>query len=461
MNLFSTFFLYLYIAGFYCFECLPGNLAVYTLKIQTFWDESTFPKQFPLWRPPAQWSKTLGFVHGEGPDLFTLGAGVSAGVKQFVETGDSEILEQEIGNSSSTILDTILVPQITQGVGESLATVFVDGSHSQISIVTKIVPSPDWFIGLDSLQLCEDGKFKENISIQAELYDAGTDNGFTFTSPNWPTEPQGVVFKITSTYPTHPAGSFHYPHLEHLPTLAVYSLTKERDYELVGQHKAGVQDFIYAQKTNKKEKYEYSLPNHLGTKSLEIIDFIPIDETRVEPKYDVETNQISQTTVSGGLDKRNLGIRGSISGYLASSAPEDFLKKKYKSEFLSAAEDLVFHSEKDLEKKRSEKAEKKKKKEMMDKILGSYQAQAQSRIGQKKKRFRKRKQHRSQKKTRSCEVSTWIGWSACSKSCGIGEAVRTRTILKHPRHGGTPCPKLRDYKWCGSARNCNSRYFDW
>ena len=39
------------------------------------------------------------------------------------------------------------------------------------------------------------------------------------------------------------------------------------------------------------------------------------------------------------------------------------MKKKYKSEFLSAAEDLVFHSEKDLEKKRSEKAEKKKKKE--------------------------------------------------------------------------------------------------
>ena len=47
---------------------------------------------------------------------------------------------------------------------------------------------------------------------------------------------------------------------------------------------------------------------------MEIIDFIPIDETRVEPKYDVETNQISQTTVSGGLDKHNLGIRGSISG---------------------------------------------------------------------------------------------------------------------------------------------------
>ena len=37
------------------------------------------------------------------------------------------------------------------------------------------------------------------------------------------------------------------------------------------------------------------------------------------------------------------------------------MKKKYKSEFLSAAEDLVFHSKKDLEKKRNEKTEKKRK----------------------------------------------------------------------------------------------------
>ena len=66
--------------------------------------------------------------------------------------------------------------------------------------------------------------------VQASPLDGGTDNGFTFTSPNWATQPQDSVFAITSTYPTHPAGSFNYPHLTRLPTIAVYSLTKVRFY---------------------------------------------------------------------------------------------------------------------------------------------------------------------------------------------------------------------------------------
>ena len=32
--------------------------------------------------------------------------------------------------------------------------------------------------------------------------DAGTDNGFTFTSPNWETEPRAEVFTIIITFTT-------------------------------------------------------------------------------------------------------------------------------------------------------------------------------------------------------------------------------------------------------------------
>ena len=63
-------------------------------------------------------------------------------------------------------------------------------------------------------------------TTQASPLDAGTDNGFTFTSPNWETEPRGEVFSISSSYPDHPAGSFHYPHLTRLPRIAQFSLTK-------------------------------------------------------------------------------------------------------------------------------------------------------------------------------------------------------------------------------------------
>ena len=41
---------------------------------------------------------------------------------------------------------------------------------------------------------------------------------------------------------------------------------------------------------------------------------------------------------------------------------------------------------------------------------------------------------------RDCKVSEWSPWSPCSESCGIGEAVRIRKVLKHPKRGGKPCP---------------------
>lgn len=62
--------------------------------------------------------------------------------------------------------------------------------------------------------------------------DAGTDNGFAFTSPNWPTEPQGIIYRLTSSYPNHPASSFYYPTVKKLPTVASFQIIKVKEYEL-------------------------------------------------------------------------------------------------------------------------------------------------------------------------------------------------------------------------------------
>jgi len=98
--------------------------------------------------------------------------------------------------------------------------------NRKVSCLTAIVPSPDWFIGLSNVALCNDGIWAETLKIKVSPMDAGTDNGLTFTSPNWETEPRGEVTVITNTVPSHPAASFHYPDLRELPTLAVYSLKK-------------------------------------------------------------------------------------------------------------------------------------------------------------------------------------------------------------------------------------------
>lgn len=40
--------------------CQPDKLTVYKIVMHTFWSRDRFPKHYPDWRPPAQWSKVIG-----------------------------------------------------------------------------------------------------------------------------------------------------------------------------------------------------------------------------------------------------------------------------------------------------------------------------------------------------------------------------------------------------------------
>ena len=63
--------------------------------------------------------------------------------------------------------------------GES-ATIMItvkDG-YTLMSFISMIAPSPDWFVGLDSYDLCgKDGQWKDNIDMNLLPWDAGTDSG--------------------------------------------------------------------------------------------------------------------------------------------------------------------------------------------------------------------------------------------------------------------------------------------
>ena len=41
-------------------DCESNRLVVYKVIFTTYWDRKRFPKQYPEWRPPAQWSKLVG-----------------------------------------------------------------------------------------------------------------------------------------------------------------------------------------------------------------------------------------------------------------------------------------------------------------------------------------------------------------------------------------------------------------
>ncbi|XP_013775027.1 spondin-2-like [Limulus polyphemus] len=211
--------------------CSEDRLTVYRVSLVTEWSEEKFPKQYPQWRPHAQWSKTLGRSHNDSYKLWRLGEVATDGIKLFAERGNSEILDQ-FSQGEGGVFDVFSAPPINSGVGRTEAEFFVDGNHSKVSLIARIIPSPDWFIGVDSFELCVNGKWVDTIILDVDPLDAGTDNGFTFTAPNWQTEPRNKISQITAHHPSHPANSFYYPNLRKLPIIAYFQFTKTKIYEL-------------------------------------------------------------------------------------------------------------------------------------------------------------------------------------------------------------------------------------
>lgn len=44
---------------------------------------------------------------------------------------------------------------------------------SKVSLISRVVPSPDWFIGVDSFDLCVEGKWVESVvlDVRAVFFD--------------------------------------------------------------------------------------------------------------------------------------------------------------------------------------------------------------------------------------------------------------------------------------------------
>jgi len=56
-----------------------------------------------------------------------------------------------------------------------------------------LAPSPDWYLGVIDINLLEDGDFVVQKTVDGLIYDAGTDDGTTYSSPNSDSSPKQPV----------------------------------------------------------------------------------------------------------------------------------------------------------------------------------------------------------------------------------------------------------------------------
>ena len=97
----------------------------------------------------------------------------------------------------------------------------VTANFPKVSIVTMLAPSPDWFIGIDSLDMCDNGTWRQSWDVtMSPPWDAGTEEGLQFSSSNAATNPHGNIFQITNDM----AGAFNAPNP--IPSLGEFMFRK-------------------------------------------------------------------------------------------------------------------------------------------------------------------------------------------------------------------------------------------
>ena len=173
----------------------PGSTS-YEVVFESIWSAGTHPASFPA---NPSFSGLIGGTHGDSVTFWAEGSPASFGIKQMAELGSKTPLDFEV---EAAILDgtgdgLLSGGGISSSPGSVQLTFDVSVDFPLVTLVSMIAPSPDWFVGVSSLSLLDEGSWVSSVVVELFAYDAGTDSGVIYTSPDEPTDPRANISLIT------------------------------------------------------------------------------------------------------------------------------------------------------------------------------------------------------------------------------------------------------------------------
>ncbi|MEM7205952.1 MAG: spondin domain-containing protein [Planctomycetota bacterium] len=175
-----------------------SGTAIYELTFDSTWSATTHPVQFPS---NPHFSPPIGGTHNSQVRFWEVGGLATTGMERMAELGSTSSLRSEV-NAAISGGDADQVLQFS-GLGTSpssrTVTFTVDADYSQLTLVTMLAPSPDWFVGVGGLELRPNGVWVDDMTVPLIVWDAGTDSGTTYTSPNSQTTPQDPIAQVDTT----------------------------------------------------------------------------------------------------------------------------------------------------------------------------------------------------------------------------------------------------------------------
>ncbi|XP_075972312.1 extracellular matrix protein f-spondin [Anticarsia gemmatalis] len=213
-------------------DCCACDAAKYKMVFEGIWSAQTHPKDFPTktaWL--THFSDIIGATHPKNFKFWGEGELASDGFRSLAEWGAVGLMERELRQQGSKLRSIVKAqglwyPKVNTNTSGYFT---VDRRRHFVSLASMFGPSPDWVVGVSGLNLCQkDCTWAESKVIDLFPYDAGTDSGISYMSPNAETVPHEKMYRITPMYPEDPRAPFYNPGAKEIPPLARLYLTRDK-----------------------------------------------------------------------------------------------------------------------------------------------------------------------------------------------------------------------------------------
>jgi Spondin_N/Secretion system C-terminal sorting domain len=171
--------------------------ATYSVTFTSNWTQMAHPHSSGNLPGNAHWSKLVGATHTDQVVFVEMGSLATPGVEDIAELGSNTIFFSEVNsaialNYANSIIDGDDLPTAEGQI--IINDIVTTEDYPLLTLLSMIAPSPDWIIAMNSVSLLDtNGDWIDEIIINLYPYDAGTDSGVDYTSPNMNTDPQEPI----------------------------------------------------------------------------------------------------------------------------------------------------------------------------------------------------------------------------------------------------------------------------
>lgn len=190
-------------------------MATYTV---TFWCSTWSADTHPGFPANVDFSARIGATHTVSADLLAEWYARFRRDRTNGRDRGTSRLRSEFAVAGAAVQQIITGPALSTSPAQvALPALTVSQSHPLVTLVTMIAPSPDLFVGVHDLALLDEaGDRRDEIVVTLYPYDAGTDDGVNYTSPDAEPAVHQVIRQLSGQPPfsTAPIGTLTFTRVQ-------------------------------------------------------------------------------------------------------------------------------------------------------------------------------------------------------------------------------------------------------